>query len=289
MSTAVQTHRTPAEPIDILRGLMRTSPFQPATNLWRVVELDAVRRHGMPEGLGLDLGCGDGKLTVILENMLPDAGTRRWVGVDIDPAETALARATGFYERVHTASGDAVAEPDASFDFVFSNSVLEHVGPIEAVLADAARVLKPGGRFLATVPGPDFHACLAGGGADREAYFREIDTRCAHLRYWTPGEWTQALDRVGLDLVLAKPYLSVEQVQRWESLSNWTGGLAYKVFGRKQRPIEIQRRFAMRREDPGLAGHMGSALTALLAAGCPITGESREGPSGCILVEAVKR
>jgi SAM-dependent methyltransferase len=279
------------KPIDVLRRLMRTSPFQPATNFWRVIELDMVRRHGLPRGVGLDLGCGDGKLTAILDEMCGDAADRTWVGVDIDPDETALARSMGLYARVHTGSADRIDEPDESFDFAFSNSVLEHVEPIQAVLREASRVLKRGGRFIATVPGPGFHACLAGGGASpagRAAYLRETDARCAHLRYWSQAEWRAELAAAGLELATARPYLTERQVRRWETLATWTGGLAYRVFGKTRRPIEVQRLFRMRREEPGLAGALGDQLAPLLGLGCSIAGDDAPGKAGCLLVEAVK-
>lgn len=41
---------------------------------------------------------------------------------------------------------------DASFDFVTSNQVFEHVADLGAVLAEIARVLKPGGRLLCQFP-----------------------------------------------------------------------------------------------------------------------------------------
>ena len=228
-----------------------------------------VRRHGLPWGVGLDLGCGDGKLTAILDEMCGDAADRTWVGVDIDPDETALARSMGLYARVHTGSADRIDEPDESFDFAFSNSVLEHVEPIQAVLREASRVLKRGGRFIATVPGPGFHDCLAGGGASpagRAAYLRETDARCAHLRYWSQAEWRAELAAAGLELAIARPYLTERQVRRWETLATWTGGLAYRVFGKTRRPIEVQRLFRMPAGGAGaLAGALGDRLAPLWA------------------------
>jgi SAM-dependent methyltransferase len=41
---------------------------------------------------------------------------------------------------------------DASFHLVVSNDVLEHVRDIDAALGETARILKPGGRLLATFP-----------------------------------------------------------------------------------------------------------------------------------------
>jgi SAM-dependent methyltransferase len=286
------------DPATLFRNLMRTSPFQPATNLWRAVELDAVQRHGLPPGRGLDLGCGDGKLTCIVDDATRGAGARRWVGVDIDPLETSQAMACGRYDRVHTASAAAIPEPDASMDFVFSNSVLEHIGSIEDVLAEAARLLRPGGRFIATVPGPGFHRALRGplvGGKDRDSYLRDIDTRCAHLRYWGTEEWRARLGQHGLVLQVATDYLTPKQTRRWELISNLTGGLLYALYGRRARPIEIQRRLGLRRTRPGLTGAIGRALAPWLAAGCrldaPVDPSSRArlGDGACLLIDATKQ
>lgn len=278
-------------PQTLLRELMSTAPFQPATNLWRAVELDTVQRHGLPRGRGLDLGCGDGKLTqVIVDALADDAGSRRWVGVDIDPAETTLAQQTGLYEDVHTGSAAGIPQADCSFDFVFSNSVLEHVGPIDEVLHEAARLLRPGGRFVCTVPGPEFHACLAGPafGGDRKAYEQEVDIRCAHLRYWSADEWRSHLGAVGLKLETCTGYLSQRQVQRWERLSALTGGLAYRLFGRSERPIEIQRRLRLRSQRLELAGRLLAASSPLLALHCPLDADDASPRHGCLLLDAVK-
>ena len=42
--------------------------------------------------------------------------------------------------------------PDAHFDLVLSNQVLEHVTDPEAVIADIGRLLKPGGTLIAAFP-----------------------------------------------------------------------------------------------------------------------------------------
>lgn len=46
----------------------------------------------------------------------------------------------------------ALSFPDASVDVVVSQDVLEHVPSIAAAVNEAARVLRPGGRFLFSVP-----------------------------------------------------------------------------------------------------------------------------------------
>jgi SAM-dependent methyltransferase len=143
----------------LLTQLMMEVPYQPATNYWRAVEIEEVIRYGLPSGRGLDLGCGDGHLmAIILSHIAP----RDLAGIDIDPKETALAARRNIYREIATAAGDRIAFPDGHFEFVFSNSVLEHIENIEKTLGEVARVLCPAGRFIFTVPGPDFHACLRG-------------------------------------------------------------------------------------------------------------------------------
>jgi SAM-dependent methyltransferase len=92
------------------------------------------------EGLGpvLDVGCGDGRL----RDALPDG--QAWVGVDESPAQVALAprpvvRADAAALPVRTASCGAVA----------ALYVLYHLDEPSAAVAEARRVLRPGGLFVA--------------------------------------------------------------------------------------------------------------------------------------------
>ena len=271
----------------LLRSLVRETPFQPATSWWRAIELAEVVAHGLPQGNGLDLGCGDGKLMKIL---LDAAGlARKLVGVDPDPLESRDALASGIYERVHTAPGARLPEPNASFDFVFSNSVLEHIEDLEPVIAEVARVLRPGGAFLFTVPADGFHACLAGPllpWRDRERYLEQLDRRCAHRRYWGEAQWHDCLARHGIDLVQARPYLGAAQAQRWETLSRFTAGIVYALGGGRLQPIEIQRALGVRRRGLRLPAWAAAPVAAAIAAG---VAEARAGPHACLLVEGRRR
>ena len=79
----------------LLPYFLHVYPFQPATGVWRSAEIAALLEHGLPEGVGLDVGCGDGLLTGIINERLE--GSRTWVGIDPDPEEIALASETGLY------------------------------------------------------------------------------------------------------------------------------------------------------------------------------------------------
>ena len=98
----------------------------------------------------LDLGCGDGELTV----RLVEAGATV-VAVDAADDMVRAARALGLDASV----ADATALPyEDEFDAVFSNAVLHWIPQADEVIASVARALQPGGRFVAEMGG---HACVA--------------------------------------------------------------------------------------------------------------------------------
>ena len=88
----------------------------------------------------LDVGCGEGELA----RHLPDGG---WLGVD-NSAEM-LARAP---EPKHQAEATALPFPDASFASVALLYVLYHLPHPERALAEAHRVLRPGGLVAVAAP-----------------------------------------------------------------------------------------------------------------------------------------
>jgi len=242
---------------------------------------------GLPEGRGLDLGCGDGLLTRIIVQLV---GKRDLVGVDPDPAELAHAHETGIYSALHEAGGDSVPEPNASFDWVLSNSVLEHIDHLEPVLAEVGRLLRPNGEFVFTVPGPDFHSCLRGPllpGASRDAYIRQIDSRLAHRRYWDLTEWRSALAVNGMSVMTAVSYFDAAQVRRWESMARVTAGVLYTLGGRRRQPIEIQRRLGLRKPGRRMPMPLARTLAGLVALGLDHE-PALPVKFGCLLIKAFK-
>jgi SAM-dependent methyltransferase len=271
----------------LLPDFLRAYPFQPATAVWRSVEVAALLKHGVPLGRGLDVGCGDGLLTSIIVRHLE--GARSWIGIDPDSVEVELARQTGIYQECLTTTGATMDFAPASFDFALSNSVLEHIPELDPVIAAVSRVLKPGGRFILTVPSDSFHAALRGPllpGADRSSYLTEIDRRCAHIHYWSQERWRATLDAAGLSLVSAVPYLDRAETQLWETCARFTSGLLYKLFGRRQQPIQIQRKLGMRRHGVRLPQPLAWAGAHLLRGALD---RSTGGPHACLLIEAIRR
>jgi SAM-dependent methyltransferase len=88
----------------------------------------------------LDLGCGDGALTV----RLLDAGAEV-LGLEPDPSMRAAALARG----LSVVDGDGQALPfEGAFDAVFTNAALHWMPDQAAVAAGVFRALKPGGRYV---------------------------------------------------------------------------------------------------------------------------------------------
>jgi SAM-dependent methyltransferase len=118
----------------------------------------------------LDVGCGDGRLLALLHHALhhdrPDLEPDLH-GFDVSDSRV---QAGDFMQRAQILLSTEVPEihwgnrlamissssswpyPDASFDWVISNHVLEHVSNHDLVFRELARVLRPGGRSVHLFP-----------------------------------------------------------------------------------------------------------------------------------------
>ncbi|MGY1651266.1 methyltransferase domain-containing protein [Geodermatophilus sp. SYSU D01119] len=163
---------------------------------------------GGPDALLVDLACGGGL-------MAPHAARLgyRHVGVDLGAAGLRLAAAHG----VLAVRGSVLAVPlrNGCADVVVAGEILEHVAEHEAVLAEAARLLRPGGTLvvdaiaatrLAELVAVRIAERLPGGpppGIHDPALF--VDRR----------RLLAAADRLGLDLRLVGLRPSVRDVVAW--------------------------------------------------------------------------
>lgn len=98
----------------------------------------------------LDLGSGGGADVLISARRVGPTG--RAIGLDMTDEMLALARANAAeagVENVEFVKGylEDIPLPEASVDVIISNCVINLAGDKHRVLAEAARVLRPGGRF----------------------------------------------------------------------------------------------------------------------------------------------
>jgi SAM-dependent methyltransferase len=184
----------------------------------------------------LDVGCGDGHFASITFPRPLDAG--------IDPGAAVLreARDRGAYHVLAQALGDALPYAGGTFATVISNSVLEHIPDVDSVLAEIARVLRPGGRFIFCVPGDRFtdllfftqlfrRLRLEGLARAYEGYFNRISR---HHHNDGPEVWRERLVVARLRPVEHFYYFS-ERANHALDLGHYYGApslVAKKLFGR---------------------------------------------------------
>jgi SAM-dependent methyltransferase len=162
----------------------------------------------------LDLGCGDGTLTLRLQ----EAGCEV-LGVDSSPDQVAAARARGL--RAEVVDGHALPFVDR-FDAVFSNAALHWMLNPAAVLAGVARALKPGGRFVAEMGGAgNVDSVIRAYGAEYAPLGIALD---AHNPWFFPDEtrYAELLRAAGLEPValhrFARPTRLPGDVSDWLNL-----------------------------------------------------------------------
>ena len=127
----------------------------PRRALQRFYETPTLLRLGgalSPDARVLEVGCGAGYGT---ELILRRFAAARVDAIDLDPAMIARAQArlAPYRDRVHLATGSAtdlraaLNADDGSYDAVFDFGIIHHIPDWRGAVAEAARVLSPGGRF----------------------------------------------------------------------------------------------------------------------------------------------
>ncbi|MDW3218215.1 MAG: class I SAM-dependent methyltransferase [Acidimicrobiales bacterium] len=101
------------------------------------------REHLHARARVLDIGTGEGQIARALA-----ADGAEVVGLDPTPSQIDVAVGRGGGPVYGLAGSDALPIADASMDAVVVCLVFEHVDAIDESLAEVARVLRPGGRFV---------------------------------------------------------------------------------------------------------------------------------------------
>jgi len=117
--------------------------------VWRFGQdrrLDLIARHAAPEGKRiLDAGCGVGIYVRKFRHFSEHVS-----GVELD--EERATEAGQELPGIVCALVETLPFAEATFDVVLSHEVLEHVGDDRRAVAEAMRVLRPGGRLVVFVP-----------------------------------------------------------------------------------------------------------------------------------------
>jgi len=165
--------------------------------------LDFVRRHVSLAGRHvLDFGCGPG---FMLERILEEGITASGLEFSKHSAEAARR----LLQRFPNFRGVTIAEllpsqlPDASFDAVLCIEVLEHLFPeqVAPTLAEARRLLAPGGLIVATTPNEELLASETLQCPDCGCEFH----RWQHLRQVDAESMTRLMRDAGFTPIVCQP------------------------------------------------------------------------------------
>ena len=150
----------------------------------------------------LDVGCGDGNFAALTFDHNIDVGLDPWHG----PIHEA--KKFGAYKALVESDGAKSPFPSEYFASGFSNSVLEHIPHIDAVLKETARVLKKDAPFYFCVPNTRYFSELSISkvlGKPYENWFRKI-SRVEHAD--EPDVWKERLERTGFEMIRYWHYFS---------------------------------------------------------------------------------
>jgi SAM-dependent methyltransferase len=125
------------------RELDRFIPKDHAKQVTAAYYIDQLARADPVPQVVVDLGCGSGGSLATFRHAIPDV---RWIGVDVGDSQEAAARAP-LAAPVVVFDGVRLPFRDGSVDLLYSRQVFEHVRHPEPLLAEIARVLRPGGWF----------------------------------------------------------------------------------------------------------------------------------------------
>lgn len=151
----------------------------------------------------LDIGCGDGLFFEFIRPRLPKLFA---VGTDVSLGELRKAKERASYDALVVASADQLPFADRSFDFIMSNSVLEHIETIENVISGLGRLLSPRGFFWFAVPHLGFTEALAHGRPFGRLYARAINAMYKHYNLWPKERWIAVCAASGLSIVESDEY-----------------------------------------------------------------------------------
>lgn len=162
----------------------------------------------------LDVGCWNGETTRRYREIL--GGTAG--GIEVFAEQAALARAKGIDVSQLDLEVARFPWADESVDVVVSNQVFEHLKNIWLPMSEVARVLKPGGRFIFSVPNlASFHNRVMLGFGYQPSSIRTFGPHIRGLTYRQTREFLEygsffAIERVvgigfyPLPVTLATPF-----------------------------------------------------------------------------------
>ena len=171
-------------------------------------------------GLMLDVGCGEGRHIFGVMQNYPDM---KCIGLDMD--QDSLNRAEEGYEYFKSISnvdanfmkGSAYSLPfpNDSFDLIVCSEVLEHLHEYNDAVKEIHRVLKPGGKFYASVPAS---------WPEKICWKLSIEYQNqpgGHLRIFNQKKLVSEIEKLGFKILSSEKFHSIHSPYWWLRCLFW--------------------------------------------------------------------
>jgi SAM-dependent methyltransferase len=168
----------------------KSDPVVTAAGVARL--LPTLRRFVKPDGTFLEVGPGDCNLSLAMAT-----GVARCYAVDVSTEITRRPDWPGNFE-LKLSDGTSIPVPPGSVDLAYSNQLMEHLHPDDALLQlkNIHRALRPGGCYVCRTPN------RLSGPHDVSAHYDVVATGF-HLREYSCGELSRLFREVGFRRVKA--------------------------------------------------------------------------------------
>lgn len=197
----------------------------PSALLFRSLELNMLYENTKEmvfKHPSLDIGCGDGAISKLLFDDKFTYGMDNGEANDVDEAIK-----NNLYDKVLIEGAERMSLPSNSLNFVFSNSVIEHIPDNKAVLAEVGRVLKSGGFFVFTSPSENFTKYLylshiferLGLNKLSEIYKKKRNKLLNHYHLYNHEIYGKLLKKHGMEIVKFSYCTSKKNLMLWDKMA----------------------------------------------------------------------
>jgi ubiquinone/menaquinone biosynthesis C-methylase UbiE len=195
---------------EIFEKYLQEAPLPLAMERYLECEIYKTKEFAHPI---LDIGCGEGMFAHILFKDKID------VGIDPNSKELERAKEYGAYSELINCYGNEIAKEDKSFNTIFTNSVLEHIPDIDAVLKESHRLLCDSGRMYVTIPTDMFDKysviyqilSFLQLTSLKEKYRVFFNKFWAHYHYYDLEGWKKLFEKNGFEVVYVEEYGTKKQ------------------------------------------------------------------------------
>ena len=205
----------------ILHKFCKDFWYVPSDVLQRSIEAIIWKRQKFIHPI-LEIGAGDGRISSYLFPRNID-----W-GLDNDANVEKSAKESGLYKNFVISDAAKTKFPNSFFNTIIANSTFEHIENDITAVVEVARILKPNGSFMLTVPLPSLEKEITRIENSDLNKTKKLNSRLNHLHYYSLEKWRKIVSKAGLEITKYSFYIDIKLVPVWYRLFQITTAQIYK-------------------------------------------------------------